>query len=71
MHDSKNGNAQAVRDEICGVLLHEHVHALQHDAPKSNDDTKGGLIEGIADYCRLQAGLGKLAFALIAVSDDL
>lgn len=45
--------------EVCGVLIHEHVHALQHDAPESDDPTKGGLIEGIADYCRLKAGLGE------------
>ena len=61
MSDSKNGDDQAVLHEICGVLLHEHVHALQHDAPKSCDGTKGGLIEGLADYCRLQAGLGESA----------
>lgn len=51
--------------ELVGVLTHELVHCYQHTSPpeSANDkDTKiphppGGLIEGIADFVRLKAGL--------------
>jgi len=47
-----------IRKEIHGVLLHELVHCVQHDAPESREGSKGGLIEGLADYIRLKSGLG-------------
>jgi hypothetical protein len=43
-----------VRHEILGVLCHELVHCYQWNA---EDTCPGGLIEGIADYVRLRAGL--------------
>jgi hypothetical protein len=49
----KNSNA-AFRHEVHGVITHEAVHCFQHDARGS---APGGLIEGIADYVRLKAGL--------------
>lgn len=42
------------RDEIQGVLTHEMVHCWQWNACGS---APGGLIEGIADFVRLRAGL--------------
>ncbi|KXG49042.1 Uncharacterized protein family, basic secretory protein [Penicillium griseofulvum] len=51
--------------ELVGVLTHELVHCYQHTAPPSSSDHSskeiprppGGLIEGIADFVRLKAGL--------------
>lgn len=51
--------------ELVGVLTHELVHCYQHTAPpdshehsdKSIPRPPGGLIEGIADFVRLKAGL--------------
>ncbi|KAJ5664169.1 hypothetical protein N7507_004900 [Penicillium longicatenatum] len=48
--------------ELLGVLTHELVHCYQHTAPKTvgNGESPrppGGLIEGIADFVRLKAGL--------------
>ncbi|SMQ54743.1 unnamed protein product [Zymoseptoria tritici ST99CH_3D7] len=43
------------RHELLGVLCHELVHCFQWDAGGS---CSGGLIEGIADWVRLRAGLG-------------
>ncbi|KAJ5771270.1 uncharacterized protein N7511_003321 [Penicillium nucicola] len=57
--------------ELVGVLTHELVHCYQHTAPPAADDKDGegddddggiprppgGLIEGIADFVRLKAGL--------------
>lgn len=51
--------------ELAGVLTHELVHCYQHTSPPSSgegddDDVPhppGGLIEGIADFVRLKAGL--------------
>ncbi|WVR04854.1 hypothetical protein IAU60_001866 [Kwoniella sp. DSM 27419] len=40
--------------EFKGVLLHELVHTIQHDG---SGTTPGWLIESMADYVRLQAGL--------------
>jgi Peptidase of plants and bacteria len=42
------------RDETIGVITHEVVHCFQH---KCKGTAPGGLIEGIADYVRLKAGL--------------
>jgi len=41
------------RDEIMGVLVHEVVHCYQYNAKGT---CPGGLIEGIADFVRLNAG---------------
>lgn len=41
-------------DEIQGVLVHEMVHCWQWNAMGT---APGGLIEGIADFVRLKAGL--------------
>ena len=41
--------------EIRGVLTHEMVHCLQYNG---HDTCPGGLIEGIADWVRLNAELG-------------
>lgn len=44
--------------EILGVLTHELVHCYQHTAPPGSSlRPPGGLIEGIADFVRLKAGL--------------
>lgn len=43
------------RHELLGVICHELVHCFQWDAEGS---CPGGLIEGIADWVRLRAGLG-------------
>lgn len=58
-----NNDAQPLA-ELKGVLTHELVHCYQHTAPKDDDAEgqvprpPGGLIEGIADFVRLKAGLG-------------
>ncbi|KAM0712525.1 hypothetical protein Q7P37_011622 [Cladosporium fusiforme] len=43
------------RDELLGVLCHELVHCFQWNGAGT---CPGGLIEGIADWVRLRAGLG-------------
>lgn len=51
--------------ELVGVLTHELVHCYQHTAPPSSHENgngeiprpPGGLIEGVADFVRLKAGL--------------
>lgn len=43
------------KQEIQGVLVHEMVHCWQWNV---SGTCPGGLIEGIADYVRLKAGLG-------------
>ncbi|KAL4738071.1 hypothetical protein BDV11DRAFT_190442 [Aspergillus similis] len=52
--------------ELVGVLTHELVHCYQYAAPRATFDGKpddstprapGGLIEGVADFVRLKAGL--------------
>lgn len=47
------------RSEIAGVLTHELVHCYQHTAPPGDGVPRppGGLIEGVADFVRLKAGL--------------
>ena len=42
------------RDESIGVITHEMVHCFQNSCEGT---APGGLIEGIADYVRLKAGL--------------
>lgn len=42
-------------EEMRGVIVHEMVHCWQWDA---HGTAPGGLIEGIADWVRLKAGLG-------------
>jgi hypothetical protein len=50
--------------ELAGVLTHELVHCYQHTSPpdsvkdgKDIPGPPGGLVEGIADFVRLKAGL--------------
>ena len=43
-----------VKNEITGVLYHEMTHVWQWNG---NNAAPSGLIEGIADYVRLTAGL--------------
>jgi hypothetical protein len=45
---------QECRHEIIGVVTHEMVHCYQYNAEGT---APGGLIEGIADFVRLKAGL--------------
>lgn len=53
------------KHELVGVLTHELVHCYQHTAPPASDNKNkgkiphppGGLVEGIADFVRLKAGL--------------
>ena len=40
----------ALKEEITGVLVHEATHLYQYN------DGPGGLIEGIADFVRIEAG---------------
>ena len=47
-------NSERQEEEIQGVLVHEMVHCWQWDGIGT---APGGLIEGIADYVRLKAGL--------------
>ncbi|EXJ69179.1 uncharacterized protein A1O5_07215 [Cladophialophora psammophila CBS 110553] len=47
-------DAAGLRHEIAGVITHEMVHCFQHDCEGT---APGGLIEGIADFVRLKAGL--------------
>lgn len=47
-------DASRSTDEILGVLTHELVHCFQHNAFGT---CPGGLIEGVADWVRLNAGL--------------
>ncbi|BCR97199.1 basic secretory family protein [Aspergillus luchuensis] len=56
-----NGNNSNPTAELTGVLTHELVHCYQHtappDSPPNTPHPPGGLIEGIADFVRLKAGL--------------
>lgn len=47
-------NPTGVRHEVSGVITHEMVHCFQNN---SHGTAPGGLIEGMADYVRLKAGL--------------
>jgi len=50
--DEQEKNTRA-KNEIYGIIVHEVVHCFQYDAKGT---CPGGLIEGIADYVRLNAG---------------
>ena len=52
--DGQPGGAQRATDEITGVLTHELVHCYQYNAKGT---CPGGLIEGIADWVRLNCDL--------------
>ncbi|GAA5893346.1 hypothetical protein JCM8208_004415 [Rhodotorula glutinis] len=52
--DRANGDGARVRHEIEGVLTHELVHAFQYDGRRT---VPGGVIEGVADWLRGEAGL--------------
>jgi hypothetical protein len=56
----------SIADAAKGVLCHELVHTLQHDA---KGQCNGGLIEGIADFVRLKAGLAADHWSENAVGD--
>lgn len=51
-HASRN-TSYSTRTELLGVICHELVHCFQWNAKGT---CPGGLIEGIADWIRLQAG---------------
>ncbi|KDQ63167.1 hypothetical protein JAAARDRAFT_120420 [Jaapia argillacea MUCL 33604] len=47
-------SASRAKDEITGVITHEMVHCYQYNG---KGKCPGGLIEGMADWVRLHAGL--------------
>lgn len=47
-------SADRLKDEIAGVLVHELVHCFQYNGLNT---CPSGLIEGVADWVRLKAGL--------------
>ncbi|GAA5933739.1 hypothetical protein JCM3775_003788, partial [Rhodotorula graminis] len=53
-HGDGDGGGDRVRHEIEGVLTHELVHAFQYDG---RGTVPGGVIEGVADWLRGEAGL--------------
>ncbi|KAK9163792.1 hypothetical protein Syun_004694 [Stephania yunnanensis] len=55
-----------VRIEITGVLYHESTHIWQWNG---NGQAPGGLIEGIADFVRLRAGLAPSHWVKPGVGD--
>lgn len=52
--DYVQSSASRAKDEILGVITHEMVHCFQFNGKGS---CPGGLVEGIADWVRLHAGL--------------
>ncbi|EER27918.1 Plant Basic Secretory Protein containing protein [Coccidioides posadasii C735 delta SOWgp] len=62
------------RRELVGVLTHELVHCYQHTSPPDHDTAPyppSGLIEGIADFVRLKAGLSPPHWTRPLCSSDL
>ncbi|WEW55892.1 hypothetical protein PRK78_001327 [Emydomyces testavorans] len=59
-HIAHSATLKEPRDELVGVLTHELVHCYQHTSPPDDNAVPhppSGLIEGIADFVRLKAGL--------------
>ncbi|KIW76602.1 hypothetical protein Z517_09046 [Fonsecaea pedrosoi CBS 271.37] len=54
VHGVLSRNSAGLRHEIAGVITHEMVHCFQGNC---HGTAPGGLIEGIADFVRLKAGL--------------
>ncbi|KIX96576.1 uncharacterized protein Z520_07842 [Fonsecaea multimorphosa CBS 102226] len=54
VHGVLSRNSAGLRHEIAGVITHEMVHCFQGNCQGT---APGGLIEGIADFVRLKAGL--------------
>src|ERR1700743_2500502 len=54
VHSVLSRNSAGVRHELAGVITHEMVHCFQGNCEGT---APGGLIEGIADFVRLKAGL--------------
>jgi hypothetical protein len=54
VHSVLSRNSAGVRHELAGVITHEMVHCFQGNGEGT---APGGLIEGIADFVRLKAGL--------------
>ena len=52
--DPAHPGTERQASEIRGVLVHELVHCLQHNG---RNTCPGGLVEGVADFVRLRAGL--------------
>ena len=52
--ESLPADVDRIRFEITGVLVHEMVHVVQWNG---QHECNGGLIEGVADWVRLKAGL--------------
>ncbi|EEP78786.1 conserved hypothetical protein [Uncinocarpus reesii 1704] len=61
------------RHEIIGVLTHELVHCYQHTTPPDGSAPypPSGLVEGIADFVRLKAGLAPPHWSRPRNSTDL
>ncbi|KAJ3064285.1 hypothetical protein HDU98_012283 [Podochytrium sp. JEL0797] len=49
-----------LRHEVMGVIVHELTHVLQYDGSIDGrgGTANGGFIEGLADFVRIQCGLG-------------
>lgn len=56
-----------IESEIKGVLVHEMVHTMQFNGKGT---CPGGLIEGIADWVRLRAGLSPPHWKPDEIGDD-
>ncbi|KAK2764310.1 hypothetical protein FQN54_009002 [Arachnomyces sp. PD_36] len=60
---SSRNTPAATKTELTGVLTHELVHCFQHSTPPRTPERPNppsppsGLIEGVADFVRLKAGL--------------
>lgn len=63
-----------IAPELIGVITHELVHCYQHTRPHRSPDIPrppSGLIEGVADFVRLKAGLVPSHWRRPLNSDDL